>query len=121
MSALIGHNIGSEKPERAKKIGDRAVMLGVGIMLAFGLIVFVFPLFRRSAYARTNSYGGRFERAGDGGKYNSFLEDRSRADIFPDNPFRFLADRYLVDNIRRRFGDIDVVLYLLSAGAMADA
>jgi putative MATE family efflux protein len=42
LSALIGHNIGSEKPERAKKIGDRAVMLGVGIMLAFGLIVYIF-------------------------------------------------------------------------------
>jgi len=42
LSALIGHNLGSDKPERAKKIGDRAVMLGVGIMLAFGGVVYLF-------------------------------------------------------------------------------
>jgi len=42
LSALIGHNLGSEKPERAKKIGDQALMLGVGIMFVFGAAVYLF-------------------------------------------------------------------------------
>ncbi|MCP4581822.1 MAG: MATE family efflux transporter [candidate division Zixibacteria bacterium] len=42
LSALIGHNLGSDKPKRAKKIGDQAVMLGVGIMFAFGAGVYLF-------------------------------------------------------------------------------
>jgi Na+-driven multidrug efflux pump len=42
LSSLIGHNLGSEKPERAKKIADRAIMLGVGIMFVFGAVVFMF-------------------------------------------------------------------------------
>ena len=42
LSALIGHNLGRDKPERAKKIGDQAVVLGTGIMFAFGTATFVF-------------------------------------------------------------------------------
>lgn len=42
LSSLIGHNLGSGKTDRAKKIGDQAILLGVGIMVVFGLAVFVF-------------------------------------------------------------------------------
>ena len=42
LSSLIGHNLGSDKVERAKKIGDQSLMLGVGIKTLMGLIVFVF-------------------------------------------------------------------------------
>lgn len=42
LSALIGHNLGSEKYKRAKKIGDQAIFLGVAIMFALGLIAFTF-------------------------------------------------------------------------------
>ena len=42
LSALIGQTVGSEKMERAKKTGDKSIALGVGIMAAFGLLVFVF-------------------------------------------------------------------------------
>jgi putative MATE family efflux protein len=42
LSALIGHNVGSGKVERAKKIGDQAILIAVGIMTVFGLATFVF-------------------------------------------------------------------------------
>ena len=42
LSALIGHNIGGGKLERAKKTGDQAVLLGIGIMVIFGAISFLF-------------------------------------------------------------------------------
>jgi putative MATE family efflux protein len=42
LSSLIGHNIGADKHDRAKKTADQAVLLGAGIMLAFGIITFVF-------------------------------------------------------------------------------
>ena len=42
LSSLIGHNLGSGKTERAKKTADQAVMLGVGLMLVFGIITFIF-------------------------------------------------------------------------------
>ena len=42
LSALIGHNVGSGKVERAKKIGDQAILIAVGIMTVFGLAVFIF-------------------------------------------------------------------------------
>ncbi|MCD6160841.1 MAG: MATE family efflux transporter [candidate division Zixibacteria bacterium] len=42
LSALIGHNLGGEKYERAKKIGDQAILLSVVIMLTLGLAVFTF-------------------------------------------------------------------------------
>ena len=41
LSALIGHNLGSDKPKRAKKIGDQAILLGTGIMIALGIISFM--------------------------------------------------------------------------------
>lgn len=40
LSSLIGHNIGSQKPERAKATADHALMLSVGIMSAFALLAF---------------------------------------------------------------------------------
>lgn len=42
LSALIGHNVGGEKTERAKKTADQSIMLGMGIMFALGLVVFLF-------------------------------------------------------------------------------
>jgi len=42
LSSLIGHNIGSEKFDRAKKTADQAVWLGIGIMVLVGLIAFIF-------------------------------------------------------------------------------
>jgi len=42
LSSLIGHNMGSEKYDRAKKTADRAVLLAVGFMVVFGLVTFVF-------------------------------------------------------------------------------
>jgi putative MATE family efflux protein len=41
LSSLIGHNIGSEKHDRAKKTADQSVLLGTGIMTLAGLVVFV--------------------------------------------------------------------------------
>jgi len=41
LSSLIGHNIGGNKIERAKKTADQAVLLAVGIMIAMGLITFI--------------------------------------------------------------------------------
>ncbi len=40
LASLIGHNLGSMKKDRAKKTGDQAVLLSVGIMIACGLIIF---------------------------------------------------------------------------------
>ncbi|UCE23933.1 MAG: MATE family efflux transporter [Candidatus Zixiibacteriota bacterium] len=42
LSSLIGHNLGSRKYERAKKTADQAILLGVGLMVAFGIATFVF-------------------------------------------------------------------------------
>jgi putative MATE family efflux protein len=42
LSALIGHNVGGEKAERAKRTADRSIMLGTGIMLTLGLVIFIF-------------------------------------------------------------------------------
>ncbi len=42
LSSLIGHNLGGEKYDRAKKTGDHAIFLGIGIMTVFGLLTFVF-------------------------------------------------------------------------------
>ncbi len=42
LSALIGHNIGGGKLERARRTGDQAVLLGVGIMFVFGVVSFFF-------------------------------------------------------------------------------
>jgi len=40
LSALIGHNLGAEKKERARKTAYQSIALGVGIMAGMGLIVF---------------------------------------------------------------------------------
>jgi len=42
LSALIGHNVGGEKKDRAQKIGNQAILIGAGVMTLFGLVVFVF-------------------------------------------------------------------------------
>jgi len=42
LSSLIGHNVGADKHDRAKKTADQAILLGVGIMLVFGLLTFIF-------------------------------------------------------------------------------
>ena len=41
LSSLIGHNIGASKPNRAKKTADQAILLGIAIMLVFGLATFI--------------------------------------------------------------------------------
>ena len=41
LSSLIGHNVGSGKLARAKETADQSVLLGVGILTAYGLAVFV--------------------------------------------------------------------------------
>ena len=40
LSALIGHNLGANKKERAKKTAYQSIALGVAIMTVMGLIVF---------------------------------------------------------------------------------
>lgn len=42
LSALIGHNMGSGKFERAKKTADQAVLLGIGTMVVFGVVTYLF-------------------------------------------------------------------------------
>jgi putative MATE family efflux protein len=39
LASLIGHNLGGNKKERAKKTADQAILLALGIMVAIGLIV----------------------------------------------------------------------------------
>ncbi|MFH2050344.1 MAG: MATE family efflux transporter [bacterium] len=40
LSSLIGHNLGGGKYERAKKTADQSILLGIGMMIVFGLIVY---------------------------------------------------------------------------------
>ena len=40
LSSLIGHNLGGKKFERAKKTADQSILLGIGMMIVFGLIVY---------------------------------------------------------------------------------
>jgi putative MATE family efflux protein len=42
LSALIGHNVGSGKPERARQTADTAVLMGTVIMTLFGIASYVF-------------------------------------------------------------------------------
>lgn len=42
LSSLIGHNVGAKKLERARKTGNRAIELSLGLMVVFGAAVFVF-------------------------------------------------------------------------------
>jgi putative MATE family efflux protein len=41
LSALIGHNLGAKKKERARKTAYQSIALGVGIMTFMGLIIFL--------------------------------------------------------------------------------
>ncbi|MCK5125392.1 MAG: MATE family efflux transporter [candidate division Zixibacteria bacterium] len=38
LSALIGHNLGAEKYDRAKKIASQAILIAIGIMSVIGLV-----------------------------------------------------------------------------------
>jgi len=40
LSSLIGHNLGQDKSERAKKTGNQAILLSLGIMVAFGVAIY---------------------------------------------------------------------------------
>ncbi len=42
LSSLIGHNLGSQKFERARITADQAILLSVGIMTFLGLVTFFF-------------------------------------------------------------------------------
>lgn len=48
LSALIGHNLGAGKLDRARKTADQAILLSTGIMTALGIITFIFaaPIMR---------------------------------------------------------------------------
>ncbi|MDD3731027.1 MAG: MATE family efflux transporter [candidate division Zixibacteria bacterium] len=50
LSALIGHNLGGHKYERAKKTADHSILLGVGIMLTMALITFILARFIMSIF-----------------------------------------------------------------------
>jgi Na+-driven multidrug efflux pump len=41
LSSLIGHNLGGKKFDRAKKTADQSILMGVGIMLVFGVLNFI--------------------------------------------------------------------------------
>jgi Na+-driven multidrug efflux pump len=45
MSALIGHNLGARKLERARQTANQALMLAIGIMLFLGVLTFIFARF----------------------------------------------------------------------------
>ncbi|MBU8933707.1 MAG: MATE family efflux transporter [candidate division Zixibacteria bacterium] len=40
LSSLIGHNLGANKIDRAKKTGDQSLLLAISIMTAFGVLVY---------------------------------------------------------------------------------
>ncbi len=40
LAALIGHNLGGDKKERAKRTADQALLLSIGIMVALGMAIF---------------------------------------------------------------------------------
>ncbi len=41
LSSLIGHNLGGGKIERAKRTADQSLLLGISILTAYGLILFI--------------------------------------------------------------------------------
>ncbi len=56
LSALIGHNLGSDKIERARKTGDQSVLLGIGVMSIFGVLVFSFaPLIMEAFFTSSET------------------------------------------------------------------
>ncbi len=50
LSSLIGHNLGSEKSDRAKMTADKSIMLGVGLMSVLGLLSYVLAEFYMSVF-----------------------------------------------------------------------
>ena len=50
LSSLIGHNMGAEKYERAKKTADKAILMGIGFMAVMGVLTFVFAEFYMSIF-----------------------------------------------------------------------
>ena len=40
LSSLIGHNLGQEKPERAKRTGNQAIILSLSIMVVFAVAIY---------------------------------------------------------------------------------
>ena len=42
LSALIGQTLGADKPERARKTGDKVILLGIGMMSVYGIFVWIF-------------------------------------------------------------------------------
>jgi len=54
LSALIGQNLGARKPDRAQKTANQASLLGVGIMIFFGLINFIFAPFIVKVFFQTS-------------------------------------------------------------------
>jgi len=42
LAALIGHNLGGEKIDRARKTANQAILLGIGIMTVLGIVVYFF-------------------------------------------------------------------------------
>jgi len=60
LSSLIGHNLGAEKTERAKKTGDQAILLSIVMMMAMAVFVFVFARFITTCFfdaPQTVAYG----------------------------------------------------------------
>jgi putative MATE family efflux protein len=41
LSALIGHNLGADKKDRARKTANQSIVLSIGIMTVMGIIVFL--------------------------------------------------------------------------------
>ena len=50
MSALIGHNLGARKLERARKTANQALMLSISIMMFMGILSFIFARFIMSLF-----------------------------------------------------------------------
>jgi len=60
LAALIGHNLGGQKKERAKKTGDQALMLAMGVMAVCGILVYIGAEFIMRVYfdsPETIAYG----------------------------------------------------------------
>jgi putative MATE family efflux protein len=50
LSALIGHNLGANKSDRAKRTADSSIMLGIGFMAALGLVSYFLADFYMSIF-----------------------------------------------------------------------
>jgi Na+-driven multidrug efflux pump len=45
VSSLIGHNLGADKYERAKKTANQSILMGIGVMTIMGIFTFFFAEF----------------------------------------------------------------------------